>query len=100
MNNCFLDLDSQLTNINRYYDNQENFNKSKIQYAETLREKDVPRAKERFSKKRNGKRGNKLLDHIQHLAEAYSNKAYTLVQDLEEEDVNSVKGVACKNSFL
>ena len=38
-----------------------------------------------FLKKGNGKRGNKLPDHIQDLAEAYSNKAYTLVQDLEEE---------------
>ena len=27
---CFLDLDSQLSNINRYYDNEENFDESEI----------------------------------------------------------------------
>ena len=75
--NCFLDLDSQLNNITRYYDNEENFDESKIQYVETLREEDVARAKGRFSKKKNGKRSNKLLGHTQHLEEAYSNKAYT-----------------------
>ena len=68
--NCFLDLDSQLNNINRYYDNEENFDESEIQYVETLREEDVARAKERFSKKENGKRGNKLPGHTQHLEEA------------------------------
>ena len=55
--NCFLDLDSQLNNINRYYDNEENFDESEIQYVETLREEDVAKAKERFSKKKDGKRG-------------------------------------------
>ena len=98
--NCFLDLDSQLSYINRYYDNEENFDESEIQFVETIREEDVARAKERFSKKKNGKRGNnKLPGHTQHLEEAYSNKAYTFVQDLEEEGVNSVKGVACKKQL-
>ena len=55
--NCFLDLDSQLNNVNRYYDNEENFDESEIQYVETLREEDVAKAKERFSKKKDGKRG-------------------------------------------
>ena len=93
---CFLDLDSQLSSINRHYDNEENFDESEIKYVETLREEEVARAKERFFKKKNCKRGNKLLGHTQHLEEAYSNKAYTFVQDLEEEGINSVKGVACK----
>ena len=68
--NCLFDLDSQLNNINRYYDNEENFDESEIQYMETLREEDVARAKERFSKKENGKRGNKIPGHTQHLEEA------------------------------
>ena len=34
------------------------------------------------------------------LEEAYSNKAYTFVQDLEEDGVNSVKGVACKKQTM
>ena len=59
--NCFLDLDSQLNNITRYYDNEENFDESEIQYVETLREEDVARAKGRFSKKKNGKRGTSYL---------------------------------------
>ena len=32
--------------------------------------------------------------------EAYSNKAYTFVQDLEQKGVNSIKGIACKNKPL
>ena len=50
--NCFLDLDSQFNNINRYYDNEENVDESEIQYVETLREEDVAKAKERFSKRK------------------------------------------------
>ena len=91
---CFLDLDSQLNNINRYYDIEENFDESEIEYVATVRQEDVARAKERFSKKKNGKRGNKLLGQTQHLEEVYSNKAYTFVQYREEEGVNSIKGVA------
>ena len=97
--NCFLDLDSQVNNINRYYDNEENFDESKIQYVERLREEKVPRAKERFSKKKNGERGNKLLGQTQHLEEAYSYKPYTFVQDLEEEGVNSFQRFACKKQL-
>ena len=37
---------------------------------------------------------------MEHLEEAYSNKAYTFVQDLEEDGVNSVKGVACKKQTM
>ena len=40
------------------------------------------------------------MSHVEHLEEAYSNKAYTFVQDLEEDGVNSVKGVACKKQTM
>ena len=36
------------------------------------------------------------MNTTEHLEEAYSNKAYTFVQDLEQKGVNSVKGIACK----
>ena len=37
---------------------------------------------------------------MEHLEEAYSNKAYTFVQDLEEDGVNSDKDVACKKQTM
>ena len=43
---------------------------------------------------------SKLLSHVEHLEEAYSNKVYTFIQDLEEDGVNSAKGVVCKKQTM
>ena len=40
------------------------------------------------------------MSHVEHLEEAYSNKAYTFVQDLVEDGVNSDKDVACKKQTM
>ena len=46
--------------------------------------------------KRSRKGKKKVLDYRQRLEEAYSDKAYTLVQHLEREGVNSIFAVACR----
>ena len=68
-------------------------------YAETLKQEEIERVMDSYGRKKKGKK-SKLLSHVQHLEEAYSNKAYTFVQDLEEDGVNSVKGVACKKQTM
>ena len=52
-----------------------------------------------YGRKKKGKK-SKLLSRARHLEEAYSNKAYTFVQDLEEDGVNSVKSVAYKKQTM
>ena len=52
-----------------------------------------------YGRKKKGKK-SKLLSHVEHLEEAYSNKAYMFIQDLEEDGVNSVKGKACKKQTM
>ena len=44
---------------------------------------------EKFNRK-----SNKVLNHEDRLEEAYSDKSYTFVQDLEADGVNSIKAVA------
>ena len=91
--NCFQNLDARLKNINKYYNDADNLEKDEVPYADTLREEKI----ERVNKKKKDRKGkNKVLSHEGLLEKAYSNKAYTFVQDLEKEVVNSVKGVACK----
>ena len=41
-------------------------------------------------------KGNKVLNYVNRLQEAYTDKSYTFVQDLEKDGVNSVFAVACK----
>ena len=36
------------------------------------------------------------MNYEERLEEAYADKSYTFVQDLENEGVNSVKAIACK----
>ena len=68
-------------------------------YAETLKQEEIRRVMNCYSRKKKDKK-SKLLSHAEHLVEAYSNKAYTFVQDLEEDGVNSVKGIACKKQTM
>ena len=68
-------------------------------YAEMLKEKEIKRVLDNYGRKKKGKK-SKLLSHVDHLEEALSNKAHTFVQDLVENGVNSVKGVACKKQTM
>ena len=52
-----------------------------------------------YGRKKKSKK-SKLLSRVKHLEEAYSNKAYTFVQDLEEDGINSVKSVAYKKQTM
>ena len=100
--NCFLNLDSQIENVNRLYDNVDKLDKNEKPYAEILKEKEIESIKDRFYRKKN-KKGNgkwnereKLLNFRNHLEEADTDKSYTFMQELEEECVNSVRAEACK----
>ena len=95
--NCFLNLDSQIENINRCYDNAENLNENEKPFAETLREEEIESVKNWYSNNKKGQKNNvKILNFEDHLEEGYTNKSYTFVQEFEKEGINSVKAVACK----
>ena len=93
--NCFLNLDASIKNIEEYYSNLDNLEDYEQPYALTLKQEKIKRVMDSYRRKMKGKKF-KLLSHVEHLAEAYSNKPYTFVNDLEEDSANSVKGVACK----
>ena len=97
--NCFLNLDAKIKNIKEYYSNMENLTEDERPYAETLKQVRIERVTENFNKRKSRSK-SKLLSHEGHLEDAYANKAYTFVQDFEEEGVNSVKGVACKKKTM
>ena len=98
-NNCLLNLDSQIENVNKY-NNVENREENKNPYAEILKEEEIESIKDRFSRRQKkigkGKIRENLFNVKEHLEEAFMNKAYTFVQELEEEDVNSVRALAFK----
>ena len=98
-NNCFLDLDTRIKNIEEYYSKLDNLEDDEQPYAETLKQEEIRRVMNSYGRKKKDKK-SKLLSHAEHLEEAYSNKAYTFVQDLEEDGVNSVKGIACKKQTM
>ena len=68
-------------------------------YAEKKKEKEIKRVLDNYGRKKKDKK-SKLLSHVDHLEEALSNKAHTFAQDLVENGVNSVKGVACKKQTM
>ena len=98
-NNCLLDLDARIKNIEEYYSNLDNLEGDKQPNAKTLKQEEIERVMHSYSRKRKGKK-SKLLSHVEHFEKACSNKAYTFVQELEEDDVSSVKGVACKKQTM
>ena len=97
--NCFLNLDAKIKNIKEYYSNMENLTEDERPYAETLKQVRIERVTENFNKRKSRSK-SKLLSYEGHLEDAYANKAYTFVQDLEDKGVNSVKGVACKKKTM
>ena len=53
--NCFLNFDSLIENINRYYDKAENFDRNEWPFVETLREEETESVKKRhLNKKKEG----------------------------------------------
>ena len=92
--NCFLSLDAKLKNIEGYYANLYNLADDEQPFAETLKQAEIEKVIEKYTKK-NGKKKSKVLSHEGHLEEAYANKTYTFAQDFEKDGVNSIKGVAC-----
>ena len=93
-----MDLDIRIKNIEEYYSNFDNLEDDEQPYAETLKQEEWM-VMDNYGRKKKGK-NSKLLSHVEHLEEAYSSKASTFVQDLEEDGVNSVKGVACKKQTM
>ena len=92
--NCFLSLDAKLKNIEGYYANLYNLADDEQPFAETLKQAEIEKVIEKYTKKK-GKKKSKVLSHEGHLEEAYANKTYTFAQDFEKDGVNSTKGVAC-----
>ena len=97
--NCFLDLDTRVKNIEEHHSNLDHLEDGEESYTETLKQKEINRVMDSYGRKKKGKK-SKLLSHVEDLEEAYSNKACTFVQDLKEDRVNSVKGVACKKQTV
>ena len=66
-------------------------------FAEALKKAEIKKVSEKFNRKVKGKgKRSKVLNYEERLEEAYSDKSYTSVQDLEAEGVSSVKAIACK----
>ena len=78
-NNCFLDLDAKIKNIEEYYSNLDNLKDDEQPYAETLKQEEINWVMDSYGRKKKGKK-SKLLSYVEHLEEAYSNKPYTFVQ--------------------
>ena len=99
--NCFLSMEAKIRNIQVKYDDVENLPEDEQPFAETLKKAEIKRVSEKFNRKvkRKGKR-SKVLNYKERLEEAYTNKSYTFVQDLEAEGVNSVKPIACKKQTV
>ena len=87
--NCFLSLEAKIKNIQDKYDDVENLPFDKQPFAETLKEAEIKEVSEKFNTE-----SNKVLNYEDRLEEAYLDKSYTFVQDLEADGVNSVKVVA------
>ena len=78
-NNCFLDLDAKIKNIEEYCSNLDNLKDDEQLYAETLKQEEIKWVMDSYCRKKKGEK-SKLLSHVEHLEEAYSNKPYTFVQ--------------------
>ena len=95
--NCFLNLDAQLINVDGKYNNVKNHPEDEQPFAETLKKAEIKKLTEKFNKKK-GKNTSKVLNYEDRLEEAYADKSYTFVQDLENDGINSAKAVSCKKN--
>lgn len=90
-----MNLDAQIINVDGKYSNVKNHPEDEQLFAETLKKAEIKKLTEKFNKKK-GKNTSKLLNYVDPLEEAYANKSYTFVQDLENDGINSAKAVSCK----
>ena len=91
--NCFLNLENMIENVCNKYASIEGLPEDKRPFAQSLMGEEIKKVTEKFGKKKKGKQMCKFENRLE---EAYSNKSYTFVQDLEEGGVTSVKANACK----
>ena len=95
--NPFLSLEARIRNIEEKYKDVENLPFDEQPFADTLKKEEIKKVTEEFNKKKGSKgKGNKVLNYVNRLEEAYADKSYTFVPDLEKDGVNSVFAVACK----
>ena len=95
--NHFLSLEARIRNIEEKYKDVENLPFDEQLFAETLKKEEIKKVTEEFNKKKDSKgKGNKVLNYVNRLEEAYADKSYTFVQYLEKDGVNSVFSVASK----
>ena len=95
--NPFLSLEARIRNIEEKYKDVENLPFDEQPFADTLKKEEIKKVTKEFNKKKGSKgKGNKVLNYVNRLEEAYADKSYTFVQDLEKDGVNSVFAVACK----
>ena len=95
--NPFLSLGARIRNIEEKYKDVQNLPFDKQPFAETLKKEEIKKVTEEFNEKKGSKsKGNKVLNYVNRLEEAYADKSYTFVQDLEKDVVNSVFAAACK----
>ena len=93
----FLSLEARIRNIEEKYKDVENLSFNEQPFVETLKKEEIKKVTEEFNKPEGSKgKGNKVLSCVNRLEEAYADKSYTFVQDLEKEGVNSLFAVACK----
>ena len=90
-----MNLDAQIINVDGKYSNVKNHPEDEQPFAETLKKAEIKKLTEKLNKKK-GKNTSKLLNYEDRLEEAYANKSYTFVQDLENDGINSAKAVSCK----
>ena len=95
--NPFLSLKARIRNIEEKYKDVENLPFDEQPFAETLKKEEIKKVTEKFNEEKGSKcKGNKALNYVNRLEEAYADKSYTFVQDLEEDGVNIVFAVACE----
>ena len=96
--NPFLSLEAKIRNIEEKYKDVESLLFDEQSFVETLKKEEIKKVTKKFNKKKGREsKGNKVPNYVNRLEEAYVDKSYTFVQDLEEDGVNSVFAVACKS---
>ena len=92
-NNRFLSEGAMIDNVRKNYENMDDVSVDDQPIKETLKKQETKKVHQKFQKRK----GKKIMSKFEDLLEeAYSDKSYTFVQDLENEGINSVKTIACR----
>ena len=92
-NNRFLSEGAMIDNVRKKYENMDDVSVDDQPIKETLKKQETKKVRQKFQKRKGKKVMSKFEDLLE---EAYSDKSYTFVQDLENERINSVKTIACR----